>query len=78
MLTQIGKVFFTIVLCVLLVGFGWCGAFGTVSGIAGLSAPSGGENISGLLLITGLGGLGVALVSGWGLYLLWRKRSSTR
>jgi hypothetical protein len=74
MLTQIGKVFFTIVLCVLLVGFGWCGVLGTVSGIAQLSRPPGGENLSGLLLVTGLGGLGIALASGWVLYQLWRKR----
>jgi hypothetical protein len=74
MLTQIGKIFFTIVLCVLLVGFGWCGLLGTVEGISGLNRPPGHDNFSGMYLMIGLLGLAVALASGWVLYHLWRER----
>jgi hypothetical protein len=66
------------VCCILLAGFGVCGAFGTVTGVIGkISGNNGPEDLSGLLLGCGLSGLAIAFVCGWNLVQLWRKSPSS-
>jgi uncharacterized membrane protein YdfJ with MMPL/SSD domain len=72
-MNNIARGILTAFLCVALVGFGLCGAVGTFSGLAGLSSP-GPENFSSVALVLGLIGLGIALVCGWIVVRLWRKR----
>ena len=63
------------VLCVGLVGFGLCGALGTV---AGLGSHKGSDReaagIASLMLQCGLAGLAIASGCGYGLYRLMRRR----
>ncbi|MCS0582437.1 hypothetical protein NX784_12625 [Massilia pinisoli] len=72
-MNNIARGILTAFLCVMLAGFGLCGAAGTISGLAGMSSP-GPENFSSIALVFGLIGLGIALVCGLALFRLWRKR----
>jgi hypothetical protein len=66
------------ILSLALVGFGLCGAVGTISGLAGFSRPStgGGEdlNLAPAFLICGLIGLAIAGVCLFFVLKLRRKR----
>jgi len=68
----------TVILSLALVGFGLCGAAGTISGLAGMSRPStgGGENLNlaPAFLLYGLIGLAIAGVCLFLIRRLQRKR----
>ena len=64
----------TFVLCMVLVGFGLCGAFGTFGGLASLFGQSGDSSMAILPIVLGLVGLGIAWVCGMAVASLWRKR----
>jgi hypothetical protein len=66
----------TFFLCVVLVGFGLCGAYGTFGGLADLVGGSSGElkGIGPMLIGFGLVGLGIAWGCGIAVVRLWRKR----
>ncbi|PQO90659.1 hypothetical protein C5614_27265 [Massilia phosphatilytica] len=72
-MNNVARGILTVILSLALAGFGLCGAVGTFSGLAGLSSP-GPENFSSIALVFGLIGLGIALVCGWIVVRLWRKR----
>jgi hypothetical protein len=66
----------TLILCMVLVGFGLCGAYGTIGGLADLIGGGSGElkGIWPMLIGSGLVGLGIAWVCGIAVVRLWRKR----
>jgi len=68
----------TVILSLALVGFGLCGAVGTINGLAGISRPStgGGENLNlaPAFLMCGLIGLAIAGVCLFLVRRLQRKR----
>jgi hypothetical protein len=67
----------TVILCLVLVGFGVCGAMGTFGGLADLAGRSGaGRSFAPTLIGLGLVGLGIAWVCGMAIVRLWRKRPS--
>jgi hypothetical protein len=61
----------TFFLCVVLVGFGLCGAYGTFGGLADLV---GGLLNDSAVVFFGLVGLGIAWACWRGIVDLWRKR----
>ena len=64
----------TIFLCMVLAGFGVCGAYGTFGGLAGLFGHP--DQWGAAFMLTGLGlvGLGVAWLCWMAIAGLWRKR----
>lgn len=75
-MNNIARGVLTAFLCVVLVGFGLCGAYGTVGGLADLVGGGSGElkGIEPMLIGFGLVGLGIAWVCGIAIVRLWRKR----
>jgi hypothetical protein len=75
MLNSIARGILAIFLCVVLVGFGVCGAYGTVAGVANLVASSReGRAYVPLLIGCGLVGLAIAAACWKALVKLWRAR----
>jgi hypothetical protein len=65
----------TVILSVMLVGFGVCGAYGTFGGLAGMFGPPGeGSGLAPMLIGFGLAGLGIAWLCWLEVFRLWRKR----
>lgn len=75
MLNNFARGLVTLILSVLLVGCGICGAYGTFGGLASLFDHTGeGSGVAPVLIGFGLVGLGIAWVC-WKLVTeLWRKR----
>ncbi|WP_075794542.1 hypothetical protein [Massilia putida] len=74
-MNNIARGILTVILCVVLVGFGVCGAMGAFGGLAGLARGSGdGRSFAPMLIGLGLVGLGIAWVCGMAVVRLWRKR----
>jgi tellurite resistance protein TehA-like permease len=75
-LTTLGRALATLFLCVLLVGFGVCGALGTINGASAV-VGSGAWGMGALLIVMGVVGLLIA----WGCVTtirdLWRERPPT-
>ncbi len=70
---MLGRVLLTLILCVALVGFGVCGAYGTFGGLVfGFTRSTEGFV---LFMPLGLLGLGIAWLAWKGLARLWRKPS---
>ena len=79
MLNRILRAILTVALCVVLVGFGLCGAYGTFAGVINLFDTSNeGRAFVPLLLGCGLAGLVIALASWKALARLWRARPPGR
>jgi hypothetical protein len=75
MLKSIARGILAVILCIVLVGFGLCGAYGTVAGVADLVGTSQeGRALVPLLLGCGLTGLVIAGVCWKALARLWRDR----
>lgn len=75
MLNSIARGILFVILCVPLVGFGLCGAYGTVAGIANLvGTPHEGKAFVPLLMGCGLTGLVIAWICWKVLARLWRDR----
>jgi hypothetical protein len=77
-MNNIARGVLTAFLCVVLVGFGLCGAYGTFGGFVSLFArPGEGSGLGPILIAFGVVGLGIA----WGCWktiaVLWRKRPPT-
>jgi len=69
------RTFLSAILCVLLVGFGLCGAWGTLVGLPGVVRGSGGgESFDGAFLVCGLIGLAIAGLCWMAIAWLERKR----
>jgi hypothetical protein len=62
-----------VILCVVLVGFGVCGAMGTFGGIAGLIDARQSNEVVPVLIGCGLAGLAVAWGAWKALSALWRR-----
>jgi hypothetical protein len=75
MLDNFARGLLAVILSVLLVGFGICGAYGTFGGLAGMFGPPGeGRAFAPVLIGAGLLGLAIAWIC-WKLVAgLWRKR----
>jgi tellurite resistance protein TehA-like permease len=75
-MNNIARGVLTAFLCVVLVGFGLCGAFGTFSGLADLGGAGSGElrGIGPILIGFGLVGLVIAWLCWLEIAKLWRKR----
>jgi len=73
-MNNIARGVLTLFLCVVLVGFGVCGAFGTFGGLASLFGQPGEGAMAILPIGLGLVGLGIAWVCGMAIASLWRKR----
>ena len=75
MLSKIARGILAAILCVLLVGFGVCGAYGTFGGLVGLVGNAGeGRGFSPILIGCGLVGLAIAWVCWKAVAGLWRRR----
>jgi hypothetical protein len=74
-MNNIARGILTVILCLVLVGFGVCGAMGTFGGLADLaSRPGEGRSYAPTLIGLGLVGLGIAWGCGMAIVRLWRKR----
>ncbi|SDF58436.1 hypothetical protein SAMN05428966_11783 [Massilia sp. PDC64] len=74
-MNNVARGILTVILSLALAGFGLCGAFGTIGGLAGLSDSSAeGRGIGQLMLICGLAGLAIAGVCLYVVVRLRRKR----
>jgi hypothetical protein len=65
------RVLLTLILCVLLVGFGLCGAYGTFAGLLGGVRRNSPDGL--LFLVPGAIGLGIAWLCWKAVARLWRK-----
>ncbi|WP_198116204.1 hypothetical protein [Massilia rhizosphaerae] len=75
MLNKFARGLLTVILSVMLVGFGVCGAYGTFGGLAGVFGPRGeGSDFAPMLIGFGLVGLGIAWICWLAVADLWRKR----
>jgi len=72
MLNNLARGLLTVLLSILLVGFGICGAYGTFGGLASLFGSSG--EASGVLIGAGLLGLAIAWICWKVVTALWRQR----
>jgi len=61
------------ILCVVLVGFGVCGALGTISGVAGMFEARD-RSLGRTMIVCGVLGLAVAWGAWKALAALWRRR----
>jgi hypothetical protein len=76
MLNNLARGLLTVLLSILLVGFGICGAYGTFGGLAGLVGPSGeAQGVAPVLIGAGLLGLAIAWICWKVVAALWRKRA---
>jgi hypothetical protein len=77
MLNNFARSLLTLILSVVLVGFGVCGAYGTFGGLTGLFGHPGQWGAAFTLTGLGLVGLGVAWICWMAIAGLWRKRPPT-
>lgn len=64
----------TLFMCVLLIGFGLCGAYGMRSGLTMVGDPNpDGKVFSVFFFVPAAGGIAIALACGWLIHRLWRK-----
>ena len=74
-MNNIARGILTVILCLVLVGFGVCGAMGTFSGLANLvGGAREGRSFAPAVFGLGLVGLGIAWVCGMAIVRIWRKR----
>ena len=78
MLNNLARGILTVFLGMLLVGFGICGAYGTLGGLGGLFESSAeGRGFAPVLIGAGLLGLAIAWICWKVVTALWRKRPAT-
>jgi len=77
MLTRILRGLLIAVLCAALVGFGVCGAFGTLGGVASLVEDNNDGSLARTMIICGVLGLAVAWVAWLAIAALWRRRGQS-
>jgi uncharacterized membrane protein len=73
MLDPLSRVLLTLVLALLLVGFGWCGAYGTFYGLGGVFSGSF-YGMALFMVVSGALGLLIAWRCGRSIIRLWRPR----
>ena len=74
MLTRILRGLLIAILCVVLVGFGVCGAIGTFGGVVSLFETSRDGSMGNTMIVFGVFGLAVAWGAWKAIAALWRRR----
>jgi len=77
MLIKILRGLLIAVLCVALVGFGVCGAFGMLGGVASMFESSKDNSLQNTMIVCGVLGLAVAWVAWLAIAALWRRRGQS-